>query len=327
MQKQSCAFSELDHAENSWGGFSQSFTAGILCLLLGVVSPSWASPESQLESDLEAVNTAFPVHVGDRVTLQPLGFKPGNGAIKITVDRVTPLEREGWLLKEDEYLGTQFVIIPMKAGRLVLPSLRIIDSSTKVILRTHPFILDVSSVISKEDPEPNRPADPIPPLGLAFPTWIVVCIFVVLLVLGGFLGWIVYSKYKKKLPVEIVVPTVNPLSPEEVALRALIALEKGVWIQEREFKNGYFKISEILKSFFGARFGFHAAESTTEELLTIVSRHHLLKEDGASYLSELFKKLDRVKFTDHLPQDGEPSLLIKEAETIVQMVPGKKEFP
>jgi hypothetical protein len=131
----------------------------------------------------------------------------------------------------------------------------------------------------------------------------------------GIYGLVRWSRKHRRVERSVLAP---PRPEDEVALESLALLEKKGLLKQGLFKAHYFGISEILKHYFGARYRFEAAESTTEELL-----HHLDRESGvaASVLETLkgsFEKLDRVKFTDYEPALDEGTELLEHAKKVVQ---------
>ena len=95
-------------------------------------------------------------------------------------------------------------------------------------------------------------------------------------------------------------------------------LEKSAWIAQQQHKRHYFGISEILKQYIERRYGFHALEQTTSELMAGLEAAGAGRE-AVDLLVSVFDRLDRVKFTDFVPTPGdeEPKALLREARAWV----------
>jgi hypothetical protein len=142
-------------------------------------------------------------------------------------------------------------------------------------------------------------------------------------------GAIAYSLYRwnKSRKAALLAKPVEPPKPEdEVALAALAQLEKSGTLERGEFKKHYFKVSEILKNYIGARYGFDAPENTTREMMQNLREawaKELSPESGngekrLTGLSELFVQLDRVKFTDYVPASIESQGVVGVAREFVR---------
>ena len=126
-------------------------------------------------------------------------------------------------------------------------------------------------------------------------------LLLIFMAIGGFLYWQKISRDKK--PVEI------QLRPEEIALQELERLLAEDLLSRGEVKLFHLKISDILRHYIENRFGFRAAERTTEEFLTELS---VAKSHGDSLLgghktllTDFLNHCDLVKFAKHEPSLAE----------------------
>jgi hypothetical protein len=269
--------------------------------------------------DVENVNPGKSVRVGDSLQLKLQGdLKSLPPELKIslpagTEDTSTTIDLDDKVSGEDRHFGATAV----KAGEVTVPSLALSDATGKAIARTNPFQLTIESSISKTDPKPKEAEPPLPPTGLGLPLATLIAMgCVVLLILGAGIYALVRWSRKRKLNAP-AKPKAPPLPEDQLAILALERLEKSGYIRTAQFKAHYFGISEILKHYLGSRYGFDAAESTTDELLS-----HLERSSGAprvivEELREIYAKLDLVKFTDHRPSLAEGNELLAEAKKIV----------
>lgn len=273
--------------------------------------------------------TPAQIQVGDEIQLKITGIQiPGisNPAQELILATPTSpdssLEDQGWAIgrrKADSQSSPneiELTAIPLKPGKLTLPSLGLKDSKGNLVGRTQPFSIEVVSAISAGDPKPQQPEALEPPVSLAFPWWII-AILIILGILGvGVLSYLVYEWRKNRRshlpePPKIIRPE------DEVALEDLLGLEKRGLLLQGQFKAHYFKVSEIMKAYVGSRYRFDALESTTDEMLDFLESRKSLEDTVIDALEVLFHQLDRVKFTDHFPAEEESSQIIPKAREFI----------
>lgn len=106
------------------------------------------------------------------------------------------------------------------------------------------------------------------------------------------------------------VAVAPPLPPAVVARRELALIQEQNLPARGEFKAYYTLISEVVRKFLGAEFGFHVLERTTEEVMQDIRRHDVppaIVDETARFLREA----DMVKFAKYMP-------LLEEAEAAMQ---------
>jgi hypothetical protein len=278
-------------------------------LLLPAYDLEWEKPPSQ-------------VRVGDTLIakLQGGDVKRLPKDLKIKSPPGTPEETDlGFDIQDNVATSGEDLIVSIvatKAGNIALPSLALVDASGKAVARTNPVSFVAQSTISKDDPKAKEAEPPRPPVSLGFPLSTLVAIGILVLLLVGAL---VYAVIRWSRARRAAIPIVKePPKPEhEVALAALEQLEKRGLMRSGQFKAHYFAISEILKHYIGARYEFDAAESTTDEMLSVLRERRLMPGKSEESLSEVFERLDRVKFTDHAPVSVEGMELLEEAKKFV----------
>lgn len=306
---------------------SAKLDMGFLLLPAYELEMASPSPSPKVSGKAADGQTAAAEHqVGDEIVLRipQLSIPEGSsGPLKVELPPGTPaLNDEGLeIFTKSEASDFKLIVVPMKAGRLTLPSLAIQDSAGKSFARTNPFRFEVKSAIRPDDPKPQEPAELRPPAELAFPWWAVALMAVGALLVVGAIGYSLYrwNKNRKATLAKVVEP---PKPEDEVALAALTKLEKSGALERGEFKKHYFGVSEILKHYIGQRYGFDAPENTTREMLENL-RQAWARELGGdekqlSSLSELFEQLDRVKFTDYVPASIESQGVINVAREFVR---------
>ncbi len=103
------------------------------------------------------------------------------------------------------------------------------------------------------------------------------------------LAWHLWRRRKKPEP---SMPAPPPAAPHVEACQALDALAAQTGISGKQF---YFKLSAILRRYLERRYGFPAAEMTTEELLPRIDGL-LLDADLFPALKDFCQSADPIKF-------------------------------
>lgn len=161
-----------------------------------------------------------------------------------------------------------------------------------------PFTLDIrSSIINETNPEPAPSDPPMPVLTRDMrPVWAGVGLGCVLL---GFLGSVIWRRREQVME---AVADLGPRRPAwEIALEQLERLEADDLLGQGEHLSYHMRLSEILRAYVGARFGFPAPEMTTTEISAwMASRAELVggyREEIVSVLADM----DMVKFARFVP--------------------------
>jgi hypothetical protein len=321
--------------EMQWcGSFAQGRERGvnkfflIILFLIGSVGSSAHSAPTELDLqflnlpayDLEKVSQpsddsqtpSSSIFVGDRLELKLVS---GSKDLKFAHSLPEDLQKQGWQLETDH---EKLYARPLKPGQLTLPSLGLEDASGKTVARTNPFSAQVTSVIQEKDPQAKQPEGVEPPIALRFPFWIVGLMVGVALLVCGATIYFAYRWWKKRNP-RIVPPVVDRRTEDEIAFAHLMELERQNLIQSGQYKIYYFRISEILKTYIGARYRFDAPESTTRELIVYLEEKKSIGDSLIDSVESLFDRLDRVKFTDYVPQSEDASLLLLDIKEFIQL--------
>jgi len=278
-------------------------------------------PAYDLEFDDQKPNE---VTVGDKLRLKIVGLKTESHLKFEMVSDPKNHALQTWVFLNIENSSDtefKFIAVPLKAGIVKIPSMGIkkADTADSVFIgRTNPFDLDVKSSIKKDDPKSKEPVPPRPPVSLAFPSWIITAAGILLLLLfTGIIVALIYFSRKIKPVKNEALPQGPPKPEDELALVALAELEKEGFLKKGLFKKHYFRTSEILKEYLGRRFSFDAPESTASEILMLLEKQKVTSVQVLDEIEKLFSNLDRVKFTDYIPQYDEGSLVLQEARQLV----------
>ncbi len=150
--------------------------------------------------------------------------------------------------------------------------------------------------------------------------------YTVLWVLGGILGagfiatalWLGLRKVQARRPGARVRSgkTAPPLPPDEAALARLRALASSGRVDAEDRRPVYFELSEILREYLGARYGFDALELTTEELLTALATR--APADVVREVGDWLRAGDLVKYARVPSGRDEAAAALAQAVTLVE---------
>lgn len=211
--------------------------------------------------ELEAAGFALPDQAGTaaaRVIPPPKGGAPGDRVESIVEIPVVPL--------------------PPKPGRntLVLPRFPITiarasgDVSTLCTSQHYVFVEDPIANIPDAKPRPNPPGRPQREEWTALKSalgWAAVGAAGAA-VLGAF-GYL-WSRRPKPLP-----PPPPPRPPWEVALEQLDEIRASGLLETERYAELFDRVSDTLRQYLGARYGFDGLESTTSEVLAELAKVHI----------------------------------------------------
>jgi hypothetical protein len=157
--------------------------------------------------------------------------------------------------------------------------------------------------------------DIAPPVDVAVRTWRL--LYALGLTLLAVLGAIWVRRWLKR-PKPAVLETPKPVEALEVRVRkALDALRQEELPGKGRVREYYFRLSEIVRSYLGERYGFDALESTTPELLDALRRLHTpglpMKE-----LQEFVNESDFVRYAKATVDPNACKSAIELAYVIVQ---------
>ena len=206
----------------------------------------------------------------------------------------------------------EYVLVLFKLGEAQIPPLKVFNAGdTSDFKTTDPVdivvkkvtVADTSDIVDIYDQET---------LGHGPLFYMVIALVVVLLALALLLA----DRFLKRRKTAQAAPP-PPVPPGVRFARDIDALRRAQYLEKGEVKAFHFAVSEILRRYLGARFGFYALESTTAELLYGL---RLKKADPeVERMAGGFCDVnDPVKFAKWVPKTRESEALIETAWEIVR---------
>ena len=104
--------------------------------------------------------------------------------------------------------------------------------------------------------------------------------------------------------------------PWEVAFEELYDLRHAGLVAEARFAEHFDRVSDIVRKYLGARFGFDGLESTTREVLFVLRRLTPPLESLDS-IESFLRQADLVKFAKTVPSAEDCELALTRAERII----------
>ncbi|MDB4970021.1 MAG: hypothetical protein JWN44_5710 [Myxococcales bacterium] len=289
-------------------------------MLIGMLGGSvYAAPDLGGEDDdaptVGASLDKAEAHVGDRLTLTVSAVAKAGIAVtlpaKLELGKLEILDRnDGDRNGRDLGDGRRshrFVIgvAAYETGELEIPTIEVSYINPKGDVRT--VETDALSVTirplvaadeARPEPQPERP----PRSAWVEDQRVVRALKWGGAVLGGALlltvaGLFIRRAWKRRLPGAIVAAAAVPKrAPDAVAIEKLNALRAAGNFAADGYRPFYFALTEIVREYLGARYGFDALEMTTTEVLDELGRRaeHLVGEGGE--LRRFFADCDLVKF-------------------------------
>ena len=216
-------------------------------------------------------------------------------------------------------LGLSFVPLPKKPGRsvVVIPPfpISIARASGDVIV-----VCTKRHEVSIEDPIANVPspkpkANPPPRLQREVWTFLKNAVMIggIAMVVGAVVAMLVTFWLRRPRP----APPPPPARPPwETAFEELYDLRHAGLVAEGRFAEHFDRVSDIVRKYLGARFGFDGLESTTREALYVL-RRMTPAIDALDSIESFLRQADLVKFAKTVPTAEDCELALTRAERII----------
>lgn len=181
-------------------------------------------------------------------------------------------------------------------------------------LATEPLALEIRSALTAEDavtsPRPITDVLTPPQRPLSAWEWIAIVAGALALTVAA---WAAYRWLRQRL-----LRPAPPLAPEVWAMRELNKLGATDWIAVGKATEYYYRLSEIVRAYIERKFGLAAAEMTTEEFLTALSRDRSAVPYDAGALRSFMEACDLVKYAALEPRVEDAAAALGAARTFVE---------
>lgn len=202
-----------------------------------------------------------------------------------------------------------YTIVPFETGRQPVPKVAFTytaaDGSTSNTVLSEALWVEVNSVLSGNG-SASALRDVKPPSALPVPAVIVWTGGIILLALLALLGWWLWRRYFARLKKLIG----RGLTPPEMALKQMNALESERLIEHKKIKEFYTRLSDTVREYLMKAYGIQAMDLTSNELLYALDdlaerqpvRHTDNYRKAIARLAEFMDEADLVKFARFVPE-------------------------
>ena len=311
-------------------------------LLIGVLAaPSaWAADMAHVEDpDAPTVGVSIDkteAHVGDRLTLTVSAVAKSGIAVmlpaKLDTGKLEILDRND-SDKAGRDLGDgrrshRFVlgVAAYETGELEIPPLEVtylLPSGQVRSVETESLTVNVRPLVAADEahpePQPERP----PRSAWVEDQRVVRALKYGGIALGGAIvlltaALLIRRAWRRRTPADVVAAANVPRrAPDAVAIEKLTALRAAGNFGADGYRPFYFALTEIVREYLGARYGFDALEMTTTEVLDeLGKRAEHLVSDGAE-VPRFFASCDLVKFAKAGSTDAGALAALDAAQAIV----------
>jgi hypothetical protein len=230
-------------------------------------------------------------------------------------------------------LELSLVALPKKPGRnvIVIPALPLSvarASGEVLVLCTAPHQLTIEDPIanvSNPMPKPNPPARQEREEWTLLKQAAIGAALALPVALA--LAWL-FSWWRRRPRPEPPAPPPRP--PWEVALEELFDVRHAGLVMEGRLAEHFDRVSDIVRKYLGARYGFDGLESTTREVLSVL-RKSKPRPAPLDAIESFLHQADLVKFAKTVPTPEDGELALVRAEHIVKetlpAIPGVPELP
>jgi hypothetical protein len=263
------------------------------------------------------------VHVGDPITLTITAIGRRGVAVNlptnVALDPFSVLDRK----EAEQDLGDGRVrreftlrVAGYEPGEAQIPAVEVTYLAKNGEVRsakTAPVAIKIASLIANE-PEPT-PKELAPPVAVMQQDLLLVYITGGLLAaaIGALVTWLIVRKLRARV---VLRPGPPPRPAHEVALEKLDRLGTYGFLENADNRPFYFAVSEVIREYLGARYGFDSLELTTDELCAEL-RRSAARELVLGQIEGWLASCDLVKFAKISPSASEARGTLETAILIV----------
>lgn len=280
-----------------------------------------AFPISAQQITVKAVTDSSKYKVGDYITYKlefayDKNIKINYPSVKDSIKNLEFIKEELPSKNESDKKIMEsrvFVFSKYDSSIVNIPSYKVYytDGQTQNFVAVNPVTVTVEKIAVDTTKDIQ---DVKPPVEIPF-NWVLALIIFGIAAALAIAGYYLYKHYKSKNQ-----PKAKPepkIPPYELALIQLNSLnEKQLW-QKGQIKDYHSEITEIVRRYFEARFGFLALEMTTGEMLKCLEQ----SKEGyeIKILAEkFFGNADLVKFAKFVPMPSVNGEMMDQARDIVE---------
>jgi len=216
----------------------------------------------------------------------------------------------------------KYTLTSFDSGRYVIPGQEIFIKDKRFL--TDQVIIDVATVPVDTIKQPMYHIKELQNEPYLFSDYL--NYFWGLIVLLIIIGVILYFVLRDKPTEEEMISRIPPFDAAKMRLKEL---DKKELISQNKIKLYYVELTDIVRTFIEREMNIPALESTTDELLEIItdfnsSSHLNIPEETLLKLKKLLKEADLVKFAKSKPLQNEIALHRVDAEGIIDTLHPKK---
>lgn len=271
------------------------------------------------------VTPSEDLHVGDPIQVTIEATAQAGDRISVPPRELSGfevLDRKASQKPEGNQVTHVFTLTLMRfdAGAVELPAfeVRVVTPDQQIgSVYTEPHPLEIHSYVSNEpNAELAAATQPVEVIEDDYTlAWVGAGLLAALLV--GALGYW-FARYRARQP-KPEPPPPPPRPAWEIALRRLEHLrrERDTWVQEGRAAEYVDNVSDVVRQYLGARYGFDGLESTTDEVVAILTRQRP-RELPLTDVVTLLSDCDLVKFAKAEPDPAFCADVDQQATRMVQ---------
>lgn len=138
-----------------------------------------------------------------------------------------------------------------------------------------------------------------------------------LLIIGLLVFLFLYWRKQRKIKQGIVEYKKPKIPPHELALKELDRIKNEKLWQQARLKEYYTDLTNVLRQYLELRYGIHALELTTDEIMERLDDLKNIDKESKSKIEQVFRLADLVKFAKWVPDMNENDLILNNSYLFV----------
>lgn len=310
----------------------------LLSCALAHAAPDLGSDDDAVDPDAPTVGASLDkpeAHVGDRLTLTVSAVAKAGVAVtlpqKLDLGKLEVLDRDDGD-RNGRDLGDgrrshRFVlgVSAYETGELEVPPISLSYITPKGDVRTvdtDALPVTIRALVAADDANPETQPPRPPRSALVEDERVVRVLKYGGIALGGVIAFLVAFIFirralRRRVPVAESALAGPARAPDSVAMEKLAALRAAGNFPADGYRPFYFALTEIVREYLGARYGFDALEMTSTELLDELGRRAPHLTQANADVPRFFGDCDLVKFAKAGSTDGAALDALEAAQSIV----------